>query len=205
LRVDVALVAVGGQGNLEDNGLETVGVETEKGFVKTDAYMRTNVPGVYAIGDLAGPPLLAHAASREGEVAVEHAAGKNPPPVDHSRIPACTFCRPQVASLGMTESEAKDAGLSFRVGRFPFRANGRALGHGDPEGFVKLIFGERHGELLGAHIIGPEATEILGEMGLAASSELTRHEIVGAVHAHPTLSEALAEATGEAFGEAVHI
>jgi dihydrolipoamide dehydrogenase len=205
VRADVVLVAVGVQGNVEDIGLETVGVEAERGFIKVGPHMETNIPGIYAIGDVAGPPLLAHAASAEGMTAVSHFAGKNPSPVDHTYTPGCTYCRPQVASLGLTESQAREKGHSIRVGRFPFRANGRALGHGDYEGFVKVIFGEAHGEILGAHIVGPEATEILGELGLAASSELTHNEILGTIHAHPTLSEALAEATGAAFDEAIHI
>jgi dihydrolipoamide dehydrogenase len=205
VRADVALVAIGVTGNIEDIGLEAAGVETDRGFVKTGPHMETNVPGVYAIGDLAGSPLLAHAASAEGETAVLHIAGKNPPAVDHHNLPAGTYCRPQVASLGLTERQAREAGRSIRVGRFPFRANGRALGHGESEGFVKVIYGEPHGELLGAHILGPEATEILSELGLAASAELTHNEILGTVHAHPTLAEALLEATGEAYGEAIHI
>lgn len=205
LRADVALVAIGVQGNVEDIGLEAAGVEVERGFIKVGPHMETNVPGIYAIGDVAGAPLLAHAASAEGMAAVSHFAGKDPSPVDHTFTPGCTYCRPQVASLGLTESQAKEKGLSIRVGRFPFRANGRALGHGDYEGFVKVIFGDAHGEVLGAHIVGPEATEILGEMGLAASAELTHNEILATIHAHPTLSEALAEATGDAFDEAIHI
>lgn len=205
IRADVALLAVGVAGNVEDVGLETAGVEVEKGFIKTGPHMETNVPGIYAVGDVAGPPMLAHAASAEGEAAVARIAGEDRPPVDHTYTPGCTYCRPQVASLGLTEKEARDKGLAIRVGRFPFRANGRAVGHGETEGFIKLVFGERHGELLGAHILGPEATEILGELGLAASSEMTYHEIAGTIHAHPTLSEVVAEAAGAAFGEAIHI
>jgi dihydrolipoamide dehydrogenase len=182
-----------------------VGVEADRGFIKSGPYMETNVPGIYAIGDVAGPPLLAHAASAEGMTAVSHFAGKNPPPVDHTNTPGCTYCRPQVGSLGLTEKEAREKGLSIRVGKFPFRANGRALGHGEWDGFVKVIFGESHGELVGAHIVGPEATEILGELGLAASAELTHNEILGTIHAHPTLSETVAEATGAAYDEAIHI
>jgi dihydrolipoamide dehydrogenase len=205
LRADVALVAIGVQGNVEDLGLETVGIRTERSFVPTGPHMETNVPGYYAIGDLTGPPALAHVASAQGIIAAERIAGREPALLDLRRIPACTYCRPEVASLGLTEAQAREQGLEFRVGRFPFRANGRSLSHGESEGFVKILFGEPHGEILGAHLVGPEVTELLAELGLAASAELTRHEILGTVHAHPTLSEAILEATGEAYGEAIHI
>ncbi|MBD3337085.1 MAG: dihydrolipoyl dehydrogenase, partial [Candidatus Eisenbacteria bacterium] len=183
IRADAALVAVGVQGNLEDLGLEELGVETAKGFISTGPHMETNVAGVYAIGDVAGPPWLAHVAAHEGMAAVSHLAGKNPPPVDHALAPGCTYCRPQVASLGLTEQAARERGLEVKIGRFPFRANGRSLAQGETDGFVKLVFGAKHGELLGAHLVGPEVTELLAELGLAATSEVTHHEILGTMHA----------------------
>ena len=202
---DVALMAVGVQGNFENLGLESLGVAVEKGHIKTDQYYRTNVPGVYAIGDVIGPPLLAHVASAEGITCVEAIAGKDPAPIDYNNIPACTYCQPQLASIGLTEEKVKEQGLEVRVGRFPFRASGKALGIGKTEGLVKLIFGAKYGELLGAHILGSEATELIAELGVAKTLETTAEQIFKTVHAHPTLTEAVMEAAANAYGISINI
>ncbi len=205
LSADLALVAIGVQGNVENIGLEEIGVVTEKGYIKVDESYRTNVSGLYAIGDIIGPPWLAHVASAEGIHVVESIAGKNPAAVDYNNIPGCTYCMPQVASIGMTEEKAKAAGYELKIGRFPFRANGKALAYGDYEGLVKLIFDAKYGELLGAHIIGAEATEMIAELGVAKSLETTYHEIHKTIHAHPTMSEAIMEAAADAGEAAIHI
>jgi len=202
---DVVLVAVGVQGNIEGTGLETIGVETDKGFVKVDDHYRTSVPNVCAIGDVIGAPMLAHAASAEGIAAVEWMAGKERPVIDYDTVPSCTYCIPQVARVGITEQDALKQGLAVKVGRFPLRANGKALVLGEAEGMVKLIFGAKYGELLGAHIIGPEATELIAELGLAESLEATADAIHHTIHAHPTISEAVMEAAAQAYGEAINI
>ncbi len=202
---DVTLMAVGVRGNIEGFGLEEIGVAIERGFVRVDDDSRTNVSGVYAIGDVAGPPALAHVASAEGVHAVEHMAGKSPPPLDYSAIPACVYCVPQIGSVGMTEKEARDKGHDVRVGRFPFIANGKAVAVGETEGFVKIIGDARYGEILGAHIIGSEATELIAELGLAKASELTVHDVHHAIHSHPTLSESLMEAAADWEGHAIQI
>ncbi|MFQ5866064.1 MAG: dihydrolipoyl dehydrogenase, partial [bacterium] len=202
---DLALMAVGFNGFVEGIGLEALGVQIEKSFVKVDGNYQTNVEGIYAIGDVIGPPLLAHVASAEGIYMVEKLAGLSPTPVDYSNIPSCTYCQPQVASIGITEQKAKEAGYSIKVGRFPFRANGKSIAVGETEGMVKLIFEEKYGELLGAHIIGVEATDMIAELGVAKTLESTHLEVLKTVHAHPTLSEAVMEAAGQAFGEAIHI
>lgn len=202
---DVALMSVGFGGLVEGLGLENVGVEVEKSFIKVDENFKTNVDGIYAIGDVIGAPLLAHVAKAEGLTMVEKIAGLNPPPVDYSNFPSCTYCQPQVASVGMTEQKAKDAGHAIKVGHFPFRANGKSIAVGDTEGMVKLIFDEKYGELLGAHIIGSEATDMIAELGVAKSLETTHRELVKTIHAHPTLSEAVMEAAGEAYGEAIDL
>lgn len=205
LSADVALVAVGFSGKTEGIGLENVGIAVERTFITTDEFGRTNVDGYYAIGDVTGPPLLAHVASAEGIVAVEHIAGLNPAPVDYQNIPSCTYCHPQVASVGMTEKAAREAGHEVKVGRFPFRALGKAIAVGDTNGFVKLVFDARYGELLGAHILGGDATDLIAELELGRTLETTAHEIIKTVHAHPTLSEAIMEAAADAYGEAIHI
>ncbi|MBI4546961.1 MAG: dihydrolipoyl dehydrogenase [Ignavibacteriae bacterium] len=205
LKADVALMAIGIQGNIENMGLEAVGVKVEKGWIQVDDYGRTNVPGIYAIGDVAGPPWLAHVASREGIVCVEAIAGKNPQPIDYENIPGCTYCQPQVASLGMTEERAIAEGRQIKVGRFPFSASGKARAIGETEGLVKLMFDAKYGELLGAHILGSEATEMIAELGVAKSLETTGSGIYGTIHAHPTLSEAIMEAAENAYGHAIHI
>ncbi|MGB5075185.1 MAG: FAD-dependent oxidoreductase, partial [Bacteroidota bacterium] len=204
LEGDIALMAVGVQGNIENIGLEDVGVELERGYIKVDEYYRTGVEGVYAIGDVVGPPWLAHVASAEGLTCVEAIAGKHPVPVNYENIPGCTYCQPQVASVGLTEKKAKELGHEVKVGKFPFSASGKAVAAGHPEGFVKMIYDAKYGELLGAHIIGAEATELIAEAGLGRTLETTEHELLKTVHAHPTLSEALMEATAIAYGESVN-
>lgn len=205
LTADVALMAIGVQGNVENIGLESLGVEYEKSFIKVDEYYRTNVDGIYAIGDIIGPPLLAHVASAEGITCVEAIAGKNPDTVDYENIPGCTYCQPQVASLGLTEEKAHEQGYELKIGRFPFAASGKARAIGETDGLVKLIFDSKYGELLGAHILGSEATEMIAELGVAKTLGTTAHELIKTIHAHPTLSEAVMEAAANAMGEAIHI
>lgn len=206
LNADLVLVAVGVRGNSDNLGLENVGVEVENSFIKVDRETyRTNVEGIYAIGDVIGPPLLAHVASAEGIRCVENIAGVETLPVDYNNIPSCTYCVPQVASIGLTEQKAIESGYEVKVGRFPFRANGKALTIGETEGMVKVIFDAKYGELLGAHIIGPEATELIAEFGVAKTLESTAFEIIKTIHAHPTLSETIMEASADAFKEAIHI
>ncbi|MBN1449360.1 MAG: dihydrolipoyl dehydrogenase [Bacteroidetes bacterium] len=204
LEGDVALMAVGVQGNVENIGLEKLGVELDRGYIKVDEFYRTNVDGVYAIGDVVGPPWLAHVASAEGITCVEAIAGKHPAPINYENIPGCTYCQPQVASVGLTEKKAKELGYEVKIGKFPFSASGKAVAAGHPEGFVKMIFDAKYGELLGTHIIGSEATELIAEAALGRTLETTEHEIIKTVHAHPTLSEALMEAAAVAYGESVN-
>jgi len=199
------LVAIGVQGNVENLGLETAGVRSERGFIPVDAHCRTNVPGIYAIGDVNGPPCLAHLASAEGIATVEAMAGLESPGVNYHNIPGCTYCQPQVASVGMTEQAARQAGRKLRVGRFPFTASGKALAVGNSEGLVKVIFDADTDELLGAHILGAEASDLIAEVGIARTLETTHYEVLKTVHAHPTLSEAIMEAVGNAYGESIHI
>jgi dihydrolipoamide dehydrogenase len=205
LKGDIALMAVGVQGNVENLGLESLGMKVDRGAIIVDKFGKTNVEGIYAIGDVSGAPWLAHAASHQGIVAVEHLAGKSMHGFDRSNIPSCTYCQPQVASVGMTEEAAIAAGHKIKVGRFPFRPLGKAMAIGETEGIVKLVFDEKYGELVGAHIIGSEATELIAELGLARALETTNEELFRTMHAHPTLSEAIMEAAGEAFGQAINI
>ena len=205
LKGELALMAVGVQGNVENLGLESLGVKVNQGAIIVDKFGKTTVDGIYAIGDVSGSPWLAHAASHQGIVAAEHLAGKATHGFDRSNIPSCTYCQPQVASVGMTEEAAIASGYKVKVGRFPFRPLGKAMATGETEGTVKLVFDERYGELLGAHILGSEATELIAELGLARALESTYEEIHRTMHAHPTLSEAVMEAAGEAFGQAIHI
>ncbi|MBM4159898.1 MAG: dihydrolipoyl dehydrogenase [Ignavibacteria bacterium] len=205
LQGELALMAVGVQGNVENLGLESVGVEVDRAAIVVDRFGKTSVDGIYAIGDVSGEPWLAHVASHQGIVAAEHLAGKARYGFDRSNIPSCTYCQPQVASIGMTEEAAVAAGHKVKVGRFPFRPLGKAMATGATEGTVKLVFDERYGELLGAQIIGAEATELIAELGLARALESTNEEIHRTMHAHPTFSEAIMEAAGEAFGQAIHI
>ncbi len=202
---DVALMAVGVQGNVENIGLEELGVTVDGGQIKVDPDFRTNIPGVYAIGDVIGPPWLAHVASAEGIHCVEALAGLHPEPLDYTSIPVCTYCQPQVASIGITEEKAKALGREIRIGRFPFRVLGKAAASGETEGMVKLIFDAQYGELLGAHILGSEATELIMELLIAKRHEATAESILRSVHAHPTMSEAVMEAAAASKGEAINI
>jgi len=205
LKSDVLLVAIGVRPNTENIGLESVGIELDRGFIKVDEYYRTNVPGIYAIGDCIGGILLAHVASAEGLTCIEKIAGMDVAPLDHSSIPGCTYCQPQIASIGLTEEKATEQGYELKIGKYPFRANGKSVAAGTTEGFVKLIFNAKYGELLGAHIIGHDATEMIAELGIAKTLESTYLEILKTVHAHPTVSESIMEAAGNAYGEAIHI
>ncbi len=205
LEVDQVLSAVGVTGNVENLGLDEIGVKYEKGAIKVDEFFRTNVEGVYAIGDVIGAPWLAHVASHEGIVCVEKIAGQNPEPVDYNNVPGCTYCQPQIASVGYTEAKAKEAGYDVKVGKFPFQASGKAAAIGHPEGFVKIIFDAKYGELLGAHIIGYDATEMIAEIVTARTLETTAHEIMESMHPHPTLTEAVMEAAKAAYGRAINI
>jgi dihydrolipoamide dehydrogenase len=205
IKADLALMAVGVQANIENLGLEAVGVKTERGFISVNEFGKTNIDGIYAVGDVSGPPLLAHVASHEGIVAVDHIAGKAKHGIDKLNIPSCTYCQPQVASVGLTEEAAIAKGYKVKIGRFPFRPLGKAMAIGETEGIVKLVFDEKHGELLGAHIIGSEATEMIAELGMAKALETTWEELHNTMHAHPTLSEAVMEAAGQAFDVAINI
>ena len=202
---DKVLVAIGVQGNSDGIGLEAAGVNSARGFIPVNDAMRTNVPGVYAIGDVTGKLPLAHVASAQGVAAAEAIAGMNPMPLDYTLMPRATYCRPQIASFGLTEQQAADAGYSFKVGRFPMAASGKALAMGEPSGMIKLVVDNEVGELLGAHMIGPEATELLGEVGLSRLLEGTTTELGWLVHPHPTISEAIKEAALAVEGEAIHI
>lgn len=205
IKGDLALMAVGFGGFTEGIGLENVGVQVDRTFIKVDENYQTNVPGIYAIGDVIGPPLLAHVASAEAIYMVEKLQGHDPMPVDYGNIPGCTYCQPQVASVGLTEKKALEAGHQIKVGKFPFSANGKSIATGETEGFVKLVFDEKYGELLGAHIIGSEATDMISELLVARTLESTQTELVKSVHPHPTLSEVIMEAAAEAYGECVNI
>ena len=205
IECDKVLVAIGVQGNSDGIGLEAAGVNTERGFIPVDDEMRTNVPGVYAIGDVTGKLPLAHVASAQGVTAAEAIAGMNPMPLDYTLMPRATYCRPQIASFGLTERQAADAGYSFKIGRFPMAASGKALAMGESSGMVKLVVDDEVGELLGAHMIGPEATELLGEVGLSRLLEGTTTELGWLVHPHPTISETIKEAALAVEGEAIHI
>ena len=204
IKVEKVLLAVGVTGNINNLGLEDLGIETEAGAIKTDNYNRTNIENIYAIGDVCGPPWLAHVASAQGHLAAEHSAGLNVNPIDYSNIPGCTYCQPQVGSLGMTEEQAISSGFRVKVGRFSFKASGKAMATGNTIGFVKLIFDEKYGELLGAHIVGSEATEMIAELGMAKALESTWDDLSMTVHAHPTLSEAIMEAAMDAQGHSIH-
>ncbi|TSA26924.1 MAG: dihydrolipoyl dehydrogenase [Ignavibacteriales bacterium] len=206
LKSEKVLCAIGVTGNVEGFGLEELGVELYKNHIKVNKNnYETNFSGIYAIGDVIGPPWLAHVASAEGIHCVEMIKGKNPNPIDYNNIPGCTYCNPQVASVGMTEAKARENGYELKIGKFPFMVSGKAFAVGEREGFVKLIFDAKYGELLGAHIIGPEATELIAELTLAKSMEATFETIIKTVHAHPTLSESIMEAAANAYGESIHI
>ncbi len=204
LEAEVAIVAVGIVGNVEDMGLEALGVKIERTHIVTDANGGTGVPGLYAIGDVAGPPWLAHKASHEGVHCIEHIAGLAPSNLN-APIPGCTYSTPQIASVGITEAGAKEKGIAVKIGRFPFRVNGKAIASGETEGFVKTIFDEKTGALLGAHLIGGEVTEMIQGFALAMTLEATEAELIATVFPHPTMSEAMHEATLEAYGRVLHI
>jgi dihydrolipoamide dehydrogenase len=205
VEAEVVLSAVGVTPNIENIGLEELGIEVEQGKVKVDDYYRTNVNGIYAIGDIVGGPSLAHVASAEGIACVEKIAGHNPPAVDYNNVPGCTYTSPEVASVGMTEKAAREAGYDLKVGKFPFTASGKASAAGAKDGFVKLVFDAKYGELLGAHLIGANVTEMIAELVVARKLETTGEEIIKAVHPHPTMSEAIMEAAAAAYGEVIHI
>ncbi|MHC2789721.1 pyruvate/2-oxoglutarate dehydrogenase complex dihydrolipoamide dehydrogenase (E3) component [Bradyrhizobium liaoningense] len=197
--------AVGVVGNIENLGLEKVGVKTDRGIIVVDGHGKTNIPGIYAIGDVAGPPMLAHKAEHEGVICVEAIKGLNPHPMDKNLIPGCTYCQPQVASVGFTEAKAKESGREIRVGRFPFVGNGKAIALGEDQGLVKVIFDKKTGQLLGAHMVGAEVTELIQGYVVAMNLETTEEELMHTVFPHPTLSEMMKEAVLDAYGRVLNI
>lgn len=205
VEAEVVLSAVGVATNIEGIGLEEMGVKAEKGKIIVDDFYRTNVEGVYAIGDIVHGPALAHVASAEGITCVEKIAGLNPHPVDYNNIPGCTYTTPEVSSVGLTEKKAKEAGFEVKVGKFPFSASGKASAAGQKDGFVKLVFDAKYGELLGAHMIGGNVTEMVAELVVAKRLEITGHELIKSIHPHPTMSEAIMEAAAAAYGEVIHL
>ena len=205
LEAEIVLSAVGVSTNIEGIGLEEAGVKTDKGKVLVDDFYKTNIDGVYAIGDIVKGQALAHVASAEGIICVEKIAGQNPEPLNYNNIPGCTYCSPEIASVGYTEKAAKEAGYEIKVGKFPFSASGKASAAGAKDGFVKVIFDAKYGEFLGAHMIGFNVTEVIAEVVTARKLETTGHEIIKSVHPHPTMSEAVMEAAAAAYGEVIHI
>ncbi|WP_100627741.1 dihydrolipoyl dehydrogenase [Algoriphagus formosus] len=205
LECDVVLSAAGVVSNLENVGLEDVGILVDKGKIKVDEYYKTNMPGYYAIGDVVSGPALAHVASAEGIICVEKIAGHHPEALDYNNIPGCTYCSPEIASVGYTEAKAKEAGYEVRVGKFPFSASGKASAAGAKDGFVKLVFDKKYGELLGAHMIGANVTEMIAEIVAIRKLETTGHELIKTVHPHPTMSEAVMEAAAAAYDEVIHL
>ena len=202
---EVVLSAVGVETNIENIGLEELGIITEKGKINVDDYYKTNIDGIYAIGDIVKGPALAHVASAEGIICVEKIAGKNPGVLNYDNIPSCTYCSPEVASVGFTEKQAKDLGYEIKVGKFPFSASGKANASGHSDGFVKVIFDKKYGEWLGCHMVGYNVTEMIAEVVAARKLETTAHEIIKSVHPHPTMSEAIMEATAAAYDEVIHL
>jgi len=205
LEADVVLSAVGISTNLEGIGLEEVGVKTDKGKVLVDDYYKTNVEGIFAIGDIVKGQALAHVASAEGIICVEKIAGHHPEPLNYNNIPGCTYCAPEIASVGYTEKAAREAGYELKIGKFPFSASGKASAAGAKDGFIKLIFDAKYGEILGAHMLGHNVTELIAEIVTARKLEATGHELIKSVHPHPTMSEAVMEAAAEAYGECIHL
>ncbi len=205
IECDIVLSAVGIEPNIKNIGLEDVGIITDKGKILVNDFYQTNIPGYYAIGDVVPGPALAHVASAEGIICVEKIAGHNPDPLDYGNIPGCTYCSPEISSVGMTEEQAKEKGLKIKVGKFPFSASGKASAAGAKDGFVKLIFDEQYGELLGAHMIGANVTEMIAEIVAIRKLETTGHELIKTVHPHPTMSEAIMEAAAAAYGEVIHL
>ena len=205
IKVERVISAVGVQGNIEGIGLETTKIKTDKGCIVVDEFSRTDEPGVYAIGDVAGPPMLAHKAEHEGVICIEKITGLSPHPLDNGQIPGCTYCHPQIASVGLTEDAAKKAGHEVKVGRFPFMANGKAIALGEADGLVKTVFDAKTGQLLGAHLVGAEVTELIQGFVVAIGLETTEEELMHAIFPHPTLSEMMHESVLDAFGRAIHI
>ena len=205
VEAEVVLSAVGIEANIGNLGLEETGIATDKGKILTNPYYQTNIPGYYAIGDCVGGQSLAHVASAEGIICVEKIAGHHPEPLDYNNIPGCTYSQPEIASVGMTEAKAKAAGIEIKIGKFPFSASGKASAAGAKDGFVKLIFDAKYGELLGAHMIGANVTEMIAEIVAIRKLETTGHEIIKTVHPHPTMSEAIMEAAAAAYGEVIHM
>jgi dihydrolipoamide dehydrogenase len=205
LEAEIVLSAVGIEANITGLGLETVGIATDKGKIVVDKYYATNVPGYYAIGDCVPGQALAHVASAEGITCVEKIAGIHTEPIDYKNIPGCTYCQPEVASVGMTEKQAKEAGYTLKVGKFPFSASGKASASGAKDGFIKLIFDAKYGEILGAHMIGANVTEMIAEIVAIRKLETTGHELIKTIHPHPTMSEAIMEAAAAAYGEVIHL
>lgn len=205
IECDIVLSAVGVVSNVENCGLEDVGILVDKGKIKVDEFYKTNMPGYYAIGDVVAGPALAHVASAEGIICVEKIAGQDPEPLDYNNIPGCTYCVPEISSVGFTEEKAKEAGYEIKVGKFPFSASGKASAAGAKDGFVKLIFDAKYGELLGAHMIGYNVTELIAEIVAIRKLETTGHEIIKTVHPHPTMSEAVMEAAAAAYDEVIHL
>ncbi len=202
---DYALVAIGFQGNVEGIGLEKVGIQPERSFIEVDEFYQTGVPGIYAIGDIVGPPLLAHVASHEGIVAAEHMAGAHPHPINYNQVPAATFCQPQVASIGLTEEKARELGYDVKIGKFPFSALGKAIATNETEGLVKVVIDAKVEEILGIHICHAEASELINEGSIIQSHEGIASSVANTIHAHPTVSEAIMEAMGDALGRGIHI
>src|SRR6185369_4393185 len=205
IEVDRVISAVGVVGNIENLGLEKLGVKTDRGVIVIDGFCKTSVPGIYAIGDVAGPPLLAHKAEHEGVICVEAIKGLKPHPMDRRLIPGCTYCTPQIASVGLTEQAAKDKKIDIRVGRFPFVGNGKAIALGEDQGLVKVIFDKKTGQLLGAHMVGAEVTELIQGYVIAMNLETTEEELMHTVFPHPTLSEMMKESVLDAYGRALNI
>ncbi len=205
IEAEIVLSAVGVTSNIENIGLESLGIKTEKGKVMVDEFYQTNVKGIYAIGDIVPGQALAHVSSAEGIICVEKIAGHHPEPLNYGNIPGCTYCSPEIASVGMTEKAAKEAGYEVKIGKFPFSASGKASAAGTKDGFVKVIFDAKYGEWLGAHFIGHNVTEMIGEAVVARKLETTGHEIIKSVHPHPTMSEAIMEAAADAYGEVIHL
>ncbi|MGV8095883.1 MAG: dihydrolipoyl dehydrogenase [Mangrovibacterium sp.] len=205
VEAEIVLSAVGITSNIENIGLEQTGVEVEKGKIKVDEYYRTNVEGIYAIGDIVHGPALAHVASAEGITCVEKIAGLNPQPIDYDNIPGCTYTGPEIASVGLTEKKAREADFELKIGKFPYSASGKASAAGQKDGFVKLIFDAKYGELLGAHLIGGNVTEMIAELVVAKKLEITGHELIKSIHPHPTMSEAIMEAAAAAYEEVIHL
>jgi len=205
IKCDVVLSAVGVSPNTENIGLEALGIKSERGLITVDSYYQTNVPGIYAIGDIVAGAALAHVATAEGIICAEKIAGHSPEPINYNNIPSCTYCIPEVASVGYTEEAAKEKGYKVKVGKFPFSASGKASAAGAKEGFVKVIFDEKYGEFLGAHMVGYNVTEMIAEVVAARKLETTGHEIIKTVHPHPTMSEAVMEAAAAAYDEVIHL